>query len=365
MKKVFRYGYSSIFAVVGLIISFLTFSYYSGITASNKQEEIDKESFTYSNEVYITTYGSDFFHELMDAEQFENVDITLTEMPVFINEAGVCCTGDVVISGDELVYSLVVGRYPSKEELESGERVVVLGQALKRYTKSYDGDDYITICGDDYRVTGYLGCSNSVVLDHFVINYADCLGEGLYDDINDYASAIGDNIMFQSNSVSSEQIRDMLAPYTESEKYYLTERELNPKFFAENAVTEENKQHAILTYVFSIVIIILVIEYWLICRRREYAIRKAFGYSSDRLVLRIIIELCIYVVVAILISELLLVVFKVFDERAVIFSVKDFSDRLLNLLRYSGLTICILVVRPIYKIYRDNPAKMLVNKERI
>ena len=32
----------------------------------------------------------------------------------------------------------------------------------------------------------------------------------------------------------------------------------------------ESKEYAILTYIFSIVIALLVVEYWLICRKKEY-----------------------------------------------------------------------------------------------
>jgi len=365
MKKLFRYGYSSILAIIGLVVSFLTFSYYSGINVGKKQETLDIKRFEYDNEIYIMTFGSSIIEEFRRNSKLENIDITLVEQPIFIDDSGYSYTGDIVISGQEMIYPLVVGRYPSEEEITSGEKVVVLGQALKRYTKKQNGNDYITIRGDDYKVTGYMGCEDSVVIDHLVIGYMDCLGDGLYKDVIDYSNSIGCKIMLQSNSVSNEVIRELLLKYTESDRYYIQEMGENPKFYSSQDVSEESELHSIMTYIFSVILIILVIEYWLMCRKKEYAIRKAFGYSSDRLVIRIITELCIYMIIAIVISEMILAGFKVLDSRAVIFSVKDFSDRLQGIIRYCGITICILVIRPVYKIYTDNPIGMLVSKEKI
>lgn len=365
MKKVFRYDFSCIFVVIGMVISFLVFSYYSGVNIEENQEIIDREKLRYANEVYISTFGKDFTIESIDCSQFEDINITVTElMMAYIDEMGYCQTSDIVLNTNELKYPLVSGRYPTEKEISSGERVVVLGQQLRRYTNREGGKDYITICGEDYRVTGYLGCEASTVVDYFVINFAGCIGDGLYSDMLLFTDTCGYTIMFQSDIVSDEKIREKINTYMVSQGIGFLEIPESPKFFAKRGATEENKKYSLLTYMFSIIIIVLVVEYWLICRRKEFAIRKAFGYTSNKLAGRIIVELFVYLIIAVLISEVLLAVFNVIEKRAVFFMVKDFNKRVVNLLLYAGITMSLLMIRPIYKIYTDNPIKMLVDKEK-
>ena len=95
-----------------------------------------------------------------------------------------------------MVYPIVNGRYPTKEELLTGEKVVVLGQELRKLTERKNGNDYIVLCGDEYRVTGYLGCKSSTVIDYSIFTYASSLGDGLRKDVKEYGAVIGNNVMF-------------------------------------------------------------------------------------------------------------------------------------------------------------------------
>lgn len=349
--------------ILGLVFSFLVFTFYTGVKHEENQEVEDMAELKRANEVYVMAYGQEFDIKTIDCSVFKDVDVDITGVEIYVNRDGYWHTGDVILTQDELLYPIVKGRYPTKEELSAGERVVVLGQQLRTLTERKNGNDYMILCGDEYRVTGYLGCKSSTVIDYSIIVYADALGDGLRKDIIDVGNSLGYNVMFQSDTMHTDQIREKLQPYFDSENYSFDEISYSPKYYADRGVTKENKEYAILTYIFSIVIALLVVEYWLICRKKEYAIRKAFGYTSDRLAIGMIIELSMYLVISILLSEILLAIFNIFEKRAVVFMFADFRGRIMDLMKYIGTTISIMLIRPLYKIYVDNPVKMLVDKE--
>ena len=195
-NRFFRYGYSSILLGLGLVISFLVFSYYTGVKYEENQEIKDMAELKRENEVYAVVYGDEFGLDTIDCSLFEDVDISFTEVEIYVNADGYCHTGDVVLSQNELVYPIVNGRYPTKEELLTGEKVVVLGQELRKLTERKNGNDYIVLCGDEYRVTGYLGCKSSTVIDYSIFTYASSLGDGLRKDVKEYGAVIGNNVMF-------------------------------------------------------------------------------------------------------------------------------------------------------------------------
>lgn len=361
--RIFRYGYSSIMMILGLVLSFLVFSFYTGVKHEENQEIEDSAELKRSNEMYVMAVGNAFDLNSIDCSAFENVDVSVTGVEIYVNEDGYCHTGDVVLTQDELVYPVVKGGYPTKEELLTGENVVVLGQQLRPLTEHKNGNDYIVLCGDEYRVTGYLGCKSSTVIDYSIIVYGGSLGDGLRKNIKEYGDSIGYNIIFQSDSMPTNQMREQLQVYFDSEDYYFNEMMDSPKIFATRYVSKENKEYAILTYIFSVVIAVLVVEYWLICKKKEFAIRKAFGYTSDRLAIGMIIEIVLYLAVSILLSEVILAIFNLFEKRAVVFMLADFWKRFVDLIKYIGITISVVLIRPMYKIYKDNPINMLVDKE--
>ena len=79
--------------------------------------------------------------------------------------------------GEGLKLPLCEGRYPTEEELQKGELMVVLGKTGKEKTYQRNGADYILIDGEEYRVTGYCSGIRSTIANRLTILFYPCFDE--------------------------------------------------------------------------------------------------------------------------------------------------------------------------------------------
>lgn len=363
MKRLFRYGYSTICVIVGLVISFFVFQYYGGAKKIDSNENADRENYNYNYEMSFFMQGALFSLDEINYEALADCDISIINQSIYFDEAAGSYMTDIIVDGEVSIYPIISGRYPNSDELSSGMRCAVLGKKMKKYTVRRNGEDYISICGDEYLVTGYISAENSGIFDFRTILYYGCLGDGVYEDLNYFKAVAGWSILIQSNTVTPLDMTEALKPNLESESYYMMADAQVGHFTASNAVSKENKSFAVIVYVFSLFTVVLVVEYWLICRRREFAIRKAYGYFNGRILGRVFGELIVCVIISIVFSELLLVLLNIVEKEAVVFAISNMSDRLLCIAKYIFITLIILIIRPAVKIFKDNPIKLLVNKE--
>lgn len=363
MKKVFRYGYSTLYVLVGMIVSFFVFNYYHSAKQIDINEEADRENYHYNYELAVMISGDSFELDSLNYEELDDCNISIVDQMMYFDAAAGCYMTDIVLNGREFIYPIVKGHYPYEEELASNTGCAVIGIKMKKYTFRKNENDYIKICGDDYLVTGYISAVDSVVFDYRTILYYECLGEGVTRDLEYFRDMPGWILLLQSNTLEAKTMNKILNPNIDDGTYYMSVSDDYEHFTASGTVRKEYKSLSVIVYIFSVITIILVIEYWLICRQKEFAIRKAYGYSSVNLFFRLMGELVFYIVVSIVVSEAIMLILNLIEKEAVIFAVSDFSVRLIFAVRYMAITVPILLLRPAIKLFSDNPIRLLANKD--
>lgn len=363
MRRIFRYGYSTVCVILGLVVGFFVFQYYQGAQQIDINEKTDLHRYAYQYELPISILGDESSLELLHNADLDECNISIVNQSMYFDNAAGSYMTDIVIYGREFIYPVVAGHYPTDSEIAAGEPCAVLGKRMKQYTFKKDGEDYIRICGDDYRVTGYISAGDSVIFDYRTILYYGCLGDGVSEDLAYFKQMPGWVFIAQSNSVDMHIMLSNIKCAVESSGYDVLELGQYNHFTATRKVDREYRSVAIVIYVFSIVLVVLVVEYRLICRKKEFAIRKAYGYSSVSLLFGVFIELVAFVLIAVAISEMLMIFINIFEKEAVIFTVHGLIGRFAVVIRYFMITLPVLIIRPAIKLMRENPIQLLISKD--
>ncbi|MBM6828957.1 FtsX-like permease family protein [Anaerotignum lactatifermentans] len=114
---------------------------------------------------------------------------------------------------------------------------------------------------------------------------------------------------------------------------------------------------ALSIYLFSIVNCLVVTNYWIITKRRDMAIRKAFGWSNYNLICAVVSEMAEILLVSLCIGFLLIEVFSRMTEGIISIHITPFflCGTLLLLL----FTLVISVIIPVIRILKIHPAEAI------
>ena len=114
---------------------------------------------------------------------------------------------------------------------------------------------------------------------------------------------------------------------------------------------------AISIYAFSVVNCIVVTNYWIITRRKNIAIKKAFGWSDIRLLNEICVEMGALILVGLVISVCILAV--LMNWREDLFSLRVTPFFILGTVALLLLTLIISAIVPFEKIIKIHPAEVM------
>ena len=114
---------------------------------------------------------------------------------------------------------------------------------------------------------------------------------------------------------------------------------------------------ALSIYLFSIANCLVVTNYWIITKRRDMAIRKAFGWSNYNLICAVVSEMAEILLVSLCIGFLLIEVFSRMTEGIISIHITPFflCGTLLLLL----FTLVISVIIPVIRILKIHPAEVI------
>ena len=114
---------------------------------------------------------------------------------------------------------------------------------------------------------------------------------------------------------------------------------------------------AISIYAFSVVNCIVVTNYWIITRRKNIAIKKAFGWSDIRLLNEICVEMGALILVGLVISVCILAV--LMNWREDLFSLRVTPFFIMGTVALLLLTLIISAIVPFEKIIKIHPAEVI------
>lgn len=344
--------------IVELIVSVFMFQYFEEAKAIDYREEYDVYTLREDNGFSVFTYGEDDMQERLENLRLEDCTISIVEKSLYLDEANSLYMTDIVVCGEQYFLPVIKGAYPSQERLSTGVPCAVLGKELYKYTYNNNGKTFIDIRGEKYEVTGYVSAPNSGIYDNRVVLFYDCLGANVKTDLEYYYYAEGLTLIFNSENISIESMLEQLDldDYT----YVLDGFQ---RFVETESVDVKYRKYACLIYVFSVMNSVLIFYLWMLTKKREFAIKKAFGYSTFRLIYELFGELLFMLSIAVAFSELGLMVFNLLENELIWFSWDRFIFRLINVFKYTIITMPVLLIVPIIVLIKDNPLKLLTDKD--
>ena len=360
VRKYIRYSISSIYMMLGYIIGFVAI--FNGLSIYNYCENYEKDvndyKYRHNKDVFINTVDEKTSIDMMYFMNLKKYNYYIKDnVCLYFNENKESRIVDVLLNvNEETNYCFIEGRLPNKKEVEQGKNVIAIGKGIKNQTYIVEDKRYIDIYSIPYEVVGIIGTKMSKAQDYKVVTYYKCLDENS-------RLKVSLNEMYLSISSNKENI-DMV----DVEEYCKMNKSIEQKVInneeIEGSLLSDDKLRGdfyILVFIFSIVNCMIICEFWIHQRRREIAIRKAYGYSNMQVVKLITSSMFKIIIASCVCGYLLQVCFSHIMEQQGI----KFEWSVLNIIRVIILiimTTIISMVVPICKIIKRTPIQELTQK---
>lgn len=350
-----RYPLSVIGMVAGII-----FAYYSFLLAGKmlREERKQTEDIEINNQSQ-NVIGVDLLYDGEGEDIFpmfkeENVWGNISSLPLYCDdEDSVCLINAYIFMPKEFPYMIAEGSLPTMQQMDDGLPVIILGKGLKNKVHKKDGGDYYRVCGEDYRVAAYISSEESHSLDSARILFYDCLGSRAKEDIDYFAQTMGLRLFFGSD------VTDIFEYYQGKEKLLKdkvisihSSKEIWNDNFTFDVSLVSYQKYAYLLYLFSVFLCIIIIELWLVQRKKEFAIRRAIGYSKNQIISLIAKELVKIILISGSILFVIQLIFQKITNDAA-YEGEWIADIGISLV-FIIITFVLLMIYPIYKIMTES-----------
>ena len=269
----------------------------------------------------------------------------------------------ILAVNEELPYVMESGRIPGTSEEDYGKRLVALGRSQYRYAYEENGKHYVTFENETYEVTGVIGNEGSDYSDNMIVFDNRCLGDNVRKTVNELKEY---TIMIDSNTVELNDTYEKVYNnvYGADINCAIESRSVsgNGQSTVEKTLQKENIRINKVVYIFCILNCMLMSEFWIIERNKEFAIKRTYGFGQLRLIGGIARDILI------LGSASLVIYVVVHLFAAGVLGIKlytiSWNLRLIASVLFINLTalVCTIIV-PVYRIMRMNPAVTLEDME--
>lgn len=331
--------------VIGIVIAYIAFSYAADCYAAYQNSLQDISHLSQRQGGKALYFGYDGSNEwLTDVFCKEGICTYFTNLTLhFDRQHSEKMTRVYLEPPAESPFRFVSGKMP---EADCGENAAVLGIRCKSDTYQKDGRDYITICGEEYCVTGYISEKNSTVVDNLVMLFWKQCGDNVKKAVDFFASSpMQVCVVFEDC--------DMEAWYYEHSgllEKYAKDIRLSDNY--DDGYTVEFNEYYLklsyLLYAFSLIVLAIIIKYWIAMHTEEFVVRRIVGYERFQLMAYVGGRLCktlLYVTVPCLLVQIVM-------ER-LSGSLVDASLGLFKVLSAAGfctVTFILLLIYPMYRI---------------
>lgn len=334
-----------IIVVIGVIIAYISFFYAASCYAAYKNaiQDIQRLSADKTEKaLYFEYEGSNSW--ITDVFCDENVSTYFTGVTLHFDKGRYEALTTVYIQPPaKSPVRLVSGRWP---DADCKGNVAVLGKKRKSSTYTRDGQDYISICGDEYRVTGYVSEEKSGVADYLVMLFWNQCGDNVKDAIDYFAGTP----MQVCVVVECSDMEVWYDEHLEILNEYADHVRLSDNYIDSYVV--ENKgyylQLAYLLYAFSVIILVIIVQYWISVHTEELVIRRIVGYERYQLLRYVGGKLC---------SVLIYISFPCFLIQMILNYIGEFSmnvdwgwTQVVWAICFLAITFIVLLIYPMYKI---------------
>lgn len=381
MKIILRYKSISLIMIVVFACGYVVFNYNMQAKLTEKFEYQDKidNSYKYEKTILVTPCF-ERYDENVDyagyissaAEKIVNGDINISVVDIspLMNEYGVRTMANLYIDGMQPKYPLIKGRYPDAEDMEKNGRCVILGKSRKKYVSTENGTDYIYLDGEKYVVTGYISTLKSHYLDNQVIIYNDDNESNMWKSVNDSLKMGMAQIVFTSDTDkelynTADEFMEQISLLSDGmlEANVISEYE-STEVATSYAPEQTYRQWAWLAYAFCVISDIFLLQYWIMQRKKEIAIKKIHGFSAFRILRDIFSETFMLMVLGVLLGEFFVVVSDAFSTGFAGFNIEIFVYTGLTVLGYLCISMMLVLIYPMIWLCRNDPVSLMSDKGR-
>lgn len=269
----------------------------------------------------------------------------------------------ILAVNEELPYVMESGRIPGTSEEDYGKRLVALGRSQYRYAYEENGKHYVTFENETYEVTGIIGNEGSDYSDNMIVFDNRCLGDNVRKSVNELKEY---TIMIDSNTTELNDTYEKVYNnvYGADINCAIESRSVsgNGQSTVEKTLQKENIKINKVVYIFCILNCMLMSEFWIIERNKEFAIKRTYGFGQLRLIGGIARDILI-LGVASLVIYVLVHLFAVGVLGIKLYTI-SWNLRLIASVLFINLTalVCTIIV-PVYRIMKMNPAVTLEDME--
>ena len=309
IRKIFRYKLVSIYFILSQLI--VLTAVFGVLQIYNKAyaKEQDRLNAIADNRIQLditTTKPGSIFNVSGNAIWQGNI-IVQGNIATEFAEAGSKSRCEVLLTiNEQLPYPMISGYIPGDDTNDIGENVVALGREKYKYAYEKDGNKYVTLDGEQYRVSGVIGSDNSDYWDYSVVFNINCMAHNTLNNIGkneQYVVEIYSNScnVTDSYKIFSQNIlkEDSMCNIVAYQKENTGESTINTTLSRKNIKTN------IMVYIFCLLNCIIISMFLLIQQKKELAIKKIFGYSNIRILAGMALQIVALMLVALVLFIIL------------------------------------------------------------
>lgn len=349
LKNLFRYRLTAIFMMIGQFIILFTIFGALGIYNKAYNKENDRLQALYKNTIQMQitlSQKSDVIFGIGEDVDKGNI-IIKKRFSVAIAELGVSNICEVILKNNEsLKYPLLSGHLPGKEK--SNEIAVGKNKAKAAIKK---GDDlFLTIEGEPYKVVGIIGSKVSDYWDNKVILHVDSVGDSV-------KQALKKQISYMVELCSDSDIEEKnyskvygnIKSYDGDSSVESVKVNSDKDSVLGQTLAKENLRINVIAYCFCILNCMVISEFWILQRRKEYAIKKLLGMGDMRLLLDIVREIVGISLLSCCVFLLIYMVMGFFGGTGVSITIRN----ILLVVGAEFAAILSIMLYPMYKVLRN------------
>lgn len=337
--------------MVGQIIVLFTIFGALGVYNKAYNKENDRLRSLYKNVIQMqitTSKKTDVISGISSDVEQCNL-IIKKKFSVAIAELGKAYLCEVILKDNEsLKYPLLNGRLPGKEK--SNE--VAVGKNKANIAIKQGDDLFLTIEGEEYKIVGIIGSEVSDYWDDKMVLHIDSMGDSVKKALTKQVSY---TVELCSDSDIEEKIYSTvygnIKSYDGDSSIEAIKVNSDNGSVLEQTLAKENLEVNIIAYCFCILNCMVISEFWILQRRKEYAIKKLLGMNDMRLIVNMIREIIGITLLSCCIFLIIYIVIQLCGGAGV-------SITLRNMLLVVGAEFVAAVGTMIYPMY-----KILKNKE--
>lgn len=222
-----------------------------------------------------------------------------------------------------------------------------------------NGKKYLVIEGDRYEVSGILGSDKSDYWDNKVVLNIACLGDKTLNSLMKKMSYTVDlEVTAYELDDTYKTVYGNIKSIDQDSVIKAKKLISNGESTLEKSMAKENMQVNVITYIFCVLNSMIISEFWIIQRRKEFAIKKALGMKNSKIIMEMFINITELSGISLIMFLLLNILSKVFVGSAFI-DIKISFITVLTVIAAIIVTVVASLIYPVYKIFHMNPAQQI------